>query len=114
MLARFVNTDEKAAMTLANEQFLFPPSTKTLNDPAFADATASFYGGQKVNKEFTEISMTVQEGFEFLPFNDYAASSYDKTMGKAIGDRGDLNAALSAWQDDLVQYAKGQGFTVAS
>jgi multiple sugar transport system substrate-binding protein len=113
MLARFINTDEKAALTLANEQFLFPPSTKTLDNPAFSDAEASFYGGQKVNKQFTDISKTVKEGFQFLPFNDYAASSYDKTMGKAIGERGDLNAALSAWQDDLVQYAKGQGFTIA-
>ncbi|MCH6469501.1 ABC transporter substrate-binding protein [Sinomonas terrae] len=114
MLAKFINTDDKSALTLANEQFLFPSSTKILADPAFANATSSFYGGQKVNQEFTDISKTVKEGFQFLPFNDYAATSYDKTMGQAIGNRSDLNAALTAWQDDLVQYAKGQGFTIAS
>lgn len=41
----------------------------------------------------------VQEGFQFLLSNDRNAFSYDKTKGKA-GDRGDLDAALSAWQDD--------------
>lgn len=37
----------------------------------------------------------VQEGFQFAPSNDRNAFSYDKTKGKA-GDRGDLDAALSA------------------
>ena len=111
-LAKFINNDEESAMRLATEQFLFPPQVSVLEDPAFVDQESEFYGGQKVNQLFSEISDTVDTEFQWLPFMDYVYSTYEETMGTVIADKGDLAAALDDWQDQLVKYAKDQGFTV--
>jgi multiple sugar transport system substrate-binding protein len=58
------------------------------------------------------VSSTVDPKFEWPPFMDYVSSSYGDTLGKAIADHTDLKAALAAWQDKVVSYAKQQGFTV--
>ncbi|MCR2792156.1 extracellular solute-binding protein [Microbacterium sp. zg.Y625] len=112
MLAQFINHDEASAMSLATEQFLFPPQVSVLEDPAFVDQKSEFYGGQEVNALFAEISETVDTDFEWLPFMDYVYSSYEETMGTVIADKGDISDALDAWQDQLVSYAESQGFTV--
>jgi len=111
-LAEFINHDEASAMSLATEQFLFPPQVSVLEDPAFVDQQSEFYGGQEVNALFAEISETVDTDFEWLPFMDYVYSSYEETVGTVIADKGDISDALDAWQDQLVSYAESQGFTV--
>ncbi|MBT2500733.1 extracellular solute-binding protein [Agromyces sp. ISL-38] len=111
-LAKFINDDEESAMKLATEQFLFPPQVSVLEDPAFVDQESEFYGGQQVNKLFSEISETVDTDFQWLPFMDYVYSSYEETMGTVIAAKGDISGALDTWQDQLVKYAKDQGFTV--
>lgn len=111
-LARFINHDEASALSLATEQFLYPPQNSVLEDPAFVDLESEFYGGQQVNKLFAEISETVDTDFQWLPFMDYVYSTYEETMGTVIADKGDIAAALDVWQDQLVTYAEAQGFTV--
>ncbi len=112
-LALFINTDKESALRLATEQFLFPPSTTILEDPKFADQESPFYGGQKVNEKFTQISATVTPDFAWVPFMDFVYSNFNDTLGKAIADKGDLVAGLQKWQDGVAGYAKAQGFTVA-
>ena len=112
-LALFINTDKESALRLATEQFLFPPSTVILEDPKFADQEAPFYGGQKVNEKFTQISTTVTPDFAWLPFMDFVYSNFTDTLGKAIADKSDLVAGLQKWQDGVAGYAKAQGFTVS-
>ncbi len=111
-LAKFINYDQESTLKLANEQFLFPTKKSTLADPQFTDQTSEFYGGQKVNEFFAGVSDTVDKQFQWLPFMDYVNTSYGNTLGKAIADHGDLKAALSTWQKQVVAYAKQQGFTV--
>jgi multiple sugar transport system substrate-binding protein len=111
-LAKFINNDEESAMKLATEQFLFPPQVSVLEDPAFVDQESAFYGGQKVNGLFAEISETVDTDFQWLPYMDYVYSSYEDTMGTVIAAKGDISAALDTWQEQLVSYATDQGFTV--
>lgn len=111
-LAKFINTDPEATLQFATEQFLFPTRTEVLTDPAFADQESEFYGGQRVNEIFAEISATVDTDFQWLPFQDFVASSFIDTLGKAISEKGDLSAGLAAWQDAIVTYATEQGFTV--
>jgi multiple sugar transport system substrate-binding protein len=111
-LAKFINTDAESSMKLATEQFLFPPQVSVLEDPAFVDQESEFYGGQKVNELFAEISQTVDTEFQWLPFMDYVYSTYEETMGTVIAAKGDIGAALDTWQDQLVSYAEDQGFTV--
>ena len=110
--AKWLNTDATATEQLATEQFLFPVRTAVLESSAFADQESEFYGGQKVNQTFAEISATVDTNFAWLPFHDFVASSFNDTIGKAISEKGDLSAGLDAWQDAIVTYATEQGFTV--
>jgi multiple sugar transport system substrate-binding protein len=112
-LALFINTDKESALKLATEQFLFPPSTTILEDPAFANQESPFYGGQKVNEKFTQISATVTPDFAWVPFMDFVYSNFTDTLGKAIADKTDLVAGLQQWQDGVAGYAKAQGFTVS-
>ena len=113
-LALFINTDPESAMLLASEpQFLFPASNTILNDPEFADQESEFYGGQKVNAKFTEISKTVSPDFEWLPIMDFVVASYTETLAKSIAAKADLLPGLQAWQDQVSTYAKDQGFTVS-
>ncbi|WP_437385530.1 ABC transporter substrate-binding protein [Plantibacter flavus] len=110
--SKFINGATEPTLAFANEQFLFPTTTATLTSPEFTDAASDFYGGQKVNELFAGVSDTVSTDFEWLPFMDYVYSSFNDTLGKAIADHADMSAALTAWQDDVVAYAKQQGFTV--
>ncbi|NHI17772.1 ABC transporter substrate-binding protein [Microbacterium excoecariae] len=111
-LARFINHDEESALMLATEQFFFPPQNSVLEDPEFTGGESEFYGGQQVNALFADISQTVDTEFQWLPFMEYVYSSYEETMGTVIADKGDIAAALDEWQQQLVDYAEGQGFTI--
>jgi multiple sugar transport system substrate-binding protein len=109
----FLNSDPASTNMLATKQFLFPTTNATLTDPSFIGQKSAFYGGQQVNKDFSDISKTVDEKFDWPPVTDYLFSSYTSTLGKAISDKGDLSAGLNAWQKAVVTYAKQQGFTVS-
>jgi multiple sugar transport system substrate-binding protein len=111
-LAKWINHDKSSTMEFATKQFLFPPANNVLEDTAFLDQKSDFYGGQTVNKTFAEISKTVDTKFEWLPYMDFAYSSYNDTLGKAIADKGDLSAGLDAWQKAMKDYGTQQGFTV--
>jgi multiple sugar transport system substrate-binding protein len=112
-LALFINTDKESALKMANEQFLFPAMNEILEDPSFVDQESKFYGGQKVNEKFAQISQTVTPDFQWLPFMDFVYTNFDETLGKAFAEKTDAVAGLQAWQDACAKYAKDQGFTVS-
>jgi len=112
-LALYINTDKDSALTLANEQFLFPAMKEILTDPSFVNQESKFYGGQKVNEKFAQISETVTPDFGWLPFMDFVYTNFNETLGKAFADKTDAIAGLQAWQDATAKYAKDQGFTVS-
>lgn len=115
IFTQWLNHDSSSTVAFATKQFLFPTTTKTLADPQFTDQKSPFYGGQQVNKIFAGISSNITGEFGSLPFMDYVYDAFNKTLGKAMADGGSgMNAGLTAWQDDVVSYAKSQGFTVTT
>jgi multiple sugar transport system substrate-binding protein len=112
-LALFINTNKESALQFANEQFLFPAMKEILADPTFLNQESKFFGGQKVNEKFAQISETVGTDFQWLPFMDYVYTNFTETLGKAFADKTDAVAGLQAWQDASAKYAKDQGFTVS-
>jgi multiple sugar transport system substrate-binding protein len=112
-LALFINTDKESALMMANEQFLFPALNEILEDPSFVDQESKFYGGQKVNEKFAQISQTVSPDFQWLPFMDFVYTNFTETLGKAFADKTDAVAGLQSWQDACAKFAKDQGFTVS-
>lgn len=111
-LAKWINNAHDPALLFTTQQNFFPTEVSVLEDPVFVDQKSDFYGGQQVNKLFAEISTTVDTDWQWLPFMEFAYSSFNETFGAAVAAKGDLAAGLDAWQDALVDYAKQQGFTV--
>jgi multiple sugar transport system substrate-binding protein len=108
-------TNSAAANYLAQEQFRFPVTKAEASDPAFLNQKVSFYGGQQVNKVFAQIAKGVNESFEWDPFDDYVASAFIDTVGKAFASKQtNMLPALQEWQSEVVSYAQKQGFTVSS
>ena len=111
-LAKWINYAHEPALLFATQQNFFPTAISVLEDPEFAAQEPEFYGGQKVNELFAEISDTVDTDWEWLPFMEFAYSSFNETVGAAVAAKGDLAAGLDDWQDALVEYGTQQGFTV--
>lgn len=111
-LAEFLNSDPDTVMELATKRSLFPASLATLQDPTFLAVESPFYGGQKVNELFAEISSTVNSGFDFAPFRDMDITIWRETVGTAIANKTDLAPALEAWEEQVTTFATEQGFTV--
>jgi multiple sugar transport system substrate-binding protein len=111
-LAKWINNAQEPALLFATQQNFFPVANSVLEDPVFAAQEPEFYGGQRVNELFAEISNTVDTEWEWLPFMEFAYTNFNETFGAAVAAKGDLSAGLDAWQDALVAYAEQQGFTV--
>jgi multiple sugar transport system substrate-binding protein len=112
--AEFLNTDPATTAMFNTVQSLFPSTTALLSSPSFAGLKPAFFGGQQVNKLFAGISSTIDVGWQWPPFLDQAVTDWTATVGKALGNKGDVAAATGQWQSQLVGYAKSQGFNVTA
>jgi multiple sugar transport system substrate-binding protein len=90
----------------------FPATTAELQSPEFLNADFKYFGGQKVNQVLSESAANVVTGWSYLPFQVYANSVFNDTVGKAYVTGTTLQNGLKAWQDASVKYGQKQGFTV--
>ncbi|QNA77531.1 extracellular solute-binding protein [Streptomyces sp. So13.3] len=90
----------------------FPATTKQLNSPAFLDKQDPYFGNQKINQVLAQSATQVAPGWSYLPFQVYANSVFNDTVGKAYVSGTTLDSGLKAWQEASLKYAKDQGFTV--
>ena len=111
-LAQWINHEQEPALLFATKQHFFPTANSVLEDPAFVGDEPEFYGGQKVNELFAQISTTVDPDWQWLPFMEFAYTNFNETFGAQVASHGDLGAGLDEWQAALVDYATQQGFTV--
>ncbi|MEV0227031.1 extracellular solute-binding protein [Streptomyces sp. NPDC050704] len=90
----------------------FPATNAELQSPAFQSTKFDYLGGQEANKIFAESAANVADDWSYLPFQQYANSIFNDTVGKAYISNTKLTAGLKSWQDASVKYGKEQGFTV--
>ena len=90
----------------------FPATTAQLNSPSFLSTEFKYFGGQKANEIFARSAKNVVPGWSYLPFQVYANSIFNDTVGKAYVSATPLADALKAWQDQSARYGNEQGFTV--
>ncbi|MFE6736484.1 ABC transporter substrate-binding protein [Microbacterium sp. NPDC057650] len=91
----------------------FPATVATFDDPEWANRTFPAYvDEQKANQVGAASAKSVIAGWQYLPYQGYANNVFADSVGKAIGEESDLNAALVEWQKTLVDYGNAQGFTV--
>lgn len=112
VFAQFLNSDPASAKLFATEQFFFPATKALLAEASFLGDAPAFYGGQKVNQVFADISAQVDPAFQWPPFLDRVATDWTETVGKSLADKSDTVSALGTWQSRITTFAKSQGFTV--
>lgn len=91
----------------------FPSTVADFDKPEWQDMTFPAYvDEQKANLVGAASAESVIPGWQYLPYQGYANNVFGDSVGKALGAKGDLNAALQEWQQTLVDYGNSQGFTV--
>ncbi len=90
----------------------FPATTADLNSDAFLNKEFDYFGGQKVNEVLAQSAADVVDGWQYLPFQVYANSIFNDTVGQAYVSGTTLTDGLKAWQEASVTYGNDQGFTV--
>jgi multiple sugar transport system substrate-binding protein len=90
----------------------FPATTATLEDKSFLDKKPAYFGGQKINEVLADSAKNVVTGWKYLPFQVYANSVFNDTVGQAYNGKSTLEKGLKSWQDSSKKYGKDQGFTI--
>ncbi|MFE9423780.1 ABC transporter substrate-binding protein [Kitasatospora sp. NPDC006697] len=90
----------------------FPATTADLDSQAFLDTAFPYFGGQQANQIFADSAKNVVTGWQYLPYQAYANSIFNDTVGKAYVSGTPLASGLKAWQDASAKYGTGQGFSV--
>ncbi|MER5204194.1 sugar ABC transporter substrate-binding protein [Streptomyces sp. NPDC002825] len=106
----FATTGAGASSRVA--QGAFPATRADLESKAFLDTAFPYFGGQKANQIFAESAKNVGPDWSYLPYQVYANSIFNDTVGKAYVSPTRLTDGLKAWQDATVKYGSDQGFTV--
>ncbi|WP_049559585.1 ABC transporter substrate-binding protein [Nonomuraea sp. SBT364] len=107
---KYAAVDEGAQSRADNGAF--PATTAQLNSPAFLDKKLPYFGGQQVNQVLAQSAGQVVSGWSYLPYQVYANSIFNDTVGKAYVGDATLQDGLKAWQDASVKYGQEQGFSV--
>ncbi|MCX5229497.1 ABC transporter substrate-binding protein [Streptomyces sp. NBC_00233] len=90
----------------------FPATRADLESKAFLDTPFPYFGGQQANRIFAESARNVGEDWSYLPYQVYANSIFNDTVGKAYVSPTTLTDGLKQWQEAGVTYGNDQGFTV--
>ncbi|MBT0994307.1 extracellular solute-binding protein [Cellulomonas sp. DKR-3] len=90
----------------------FPATTAELNSDEFKNKEFEYFGGQKVNEVLAQSAADVVPGWQYLPFQVYANSIFNDTVGQAYVSDTTLTDGLAAWQQASIDYGNQQGFTV--
>jgi multiple sugar transport system substrate-binding protein len=90
----------------------FPATTKQISSPDFVNKKSDYFGGQEINKVLAASAENVVKGWSYLPFQVYANSIFNDTVGKAYVSKATLEQGLADWQKKSATYGDQQGFKV--
>ena len=88
----------------------FPADTATLGSSAFLDKTTvrdsrgidvPYFGGQRFNRVLAQAAEDVSVGYQYLPFEVYARSDFDHTVGKAYAWSNSFRTFVTAESEHL-------------
>ncbi|MFI7277468.1 ABC transporter substrate-binding protein [Streptomyces sp. NPDC049879] len=91
----------------------FPATSADLESEEFLNTEFPYFGGQQANRIFAESAANVAEGWDYLPFQVYANSIFNDTVGQAYISGTTLSEGLADWQQRLLDYGRDQGFTIS-
>ncbi|MEU8623559.1 sugar ABC transporter substrate-binding protein [Streptomyces sp. NPDC048669] len=90
----------------------FPATKADLESKAFLETPFPYFDGQKANKIFADSAANVGTGWSYLPYQVYANSVFNDTVGKAYVSSTPLGKGLEDWQKKTAKYGSDQGFNV--
>lgn len=108
--AEYVTTGEGASARVA--EGAFPATRADLDSEKFLGTEFPYFGGQKANEIFSASARNVGSDWSYLPYQVYANSVFNDTVGKAYVSSTPLADGLNSWQKAGVKYGEDQGFTV--
>jgi multiple sugar transport system substrate-binding protein len=94
-----------------DKAFLFPTAKPILESDYFKNKTYSFFGDQPVNQVFVPASDGIAK-FDWSPFQDFAYNTLVSSVAEATSGKKTLSDSLDDLQNQVVDYATKQGFTV--
>jgi multiple sugar transport system substrate-binding protein len=107
------STDASWAILKTQPSSLFPAYQPLLADPTFNDITVPLSGTATPNSTFTKAAGNVT-AVQWPPFMTEALTQSATAFAGVLNGTQTLPAAFGAFQDKLVNYAKQQGFQVAT
>lgn len=90
----------------------FPATVADLESEEFLNAEIPYFGGQQANEIFAAAAADVAEGWTYLPYQAYANSIFNDTVGRSYVSDLPLTEGLAQWQQSSVSYGTEQGFDV--
>ena len=90
----------------------FPATTKQISSPEFVNKKSDYFGGQEINKVLAASAEDVVKGWSYLPFQVYANSIFNDTVGKAYVSKTTLLQTARGLAEEVGNYGDQQGFTV--
>jgi multiple sugar transport system substrate-binding protein len=94
-------------------QIIFPLRKSVLDSDEFLNVESAFFDGQQINKEVYVPAANAYTGMVYLPFGSYYYAQFADYMHQVADGTLSSDDALDQLQQTLVDYAKGQGFTVS-
>ena len=91
---------------------LFPLWKPVLESDYFKNLEYPFFGGQQINKDVFLAAADGYQGFTFSPFQNFAYDKLTEQVTAVVKGQKTSDAALTDLQKQVVDYAKGQSFTV--
>ena len=119
-------TDKKASATVAmglyadeasltdgwKTQTIFPLNQNVLKSDAFVNAKVDFFSGQTANKDIYIPAENAYKGAVYSPFTVYYYAQLQAQIVKINAGETTGAQAATTLHNQIVQYAKSQGFTV--
>ncbi|APU16859.1 MULTISPECIES: ABC transporter substrate-binding protein [Actinoalloteichus] len=90
----------------------FPATVAELESEEFLSAELPYFGGQQANQIFADAAAGVADDWSYLPYQAYANSIFNDTVGQAYVSDLPLADALGRWEDSVSAYGVDQGFDV--
>lgn len=90
----------------------FPAATAILDSEEFLATEFAYFGGQRANEIFAESAANIREDWSWLPYQAYANSIFNDTVGQAYVSHTTFAEGLAAWQAESIEYGGQQGFDV--
>jgi multiple sugar transport system substrate-binding protein len=95
------------------EGALYPLWLPIAESDYFKGREDPFFGGQKINEEVFLEAAAGYEGFTFSPFQNFAYDQLTEELFAMVQGEKSADEAADSLQEQVVTYAKSEGFTVS-